>query len=413
MKRLTKRGGGFLAAGALGLAAGVAFDSWSAAALGIAFLLALGVAWIESDAPSIQIAREPTSAVLTEGGRTRVVLHVRTPRRRRALIEEGTSPGLHIVQGLPRADADIPARLEYEVEARTPGRWRLGPLSVRVTDPLKLVEETWTLPANEHISVYPRLDALRDVPLRSRLSLPLAGSYSTGQAGLGSDFYALRGYQQGDTMRTVNWRASARTGKGLVVNQREKESQATVTFFVDARGIGRVGTPTQNAWVESIRAFAALAAHVARRRDQPKLVLYGERIHGPTSARPGDTALTSLLDLLLDSPPTGSSGLAAAVEQVAPLLRPKAPVVIISALLEDESAPLAIASLRSLEQNITVIAIDPNQHLTVSGSSASAVERALAERARRIEALRARGGHVIPWDPSEPLAIALAREARP
>ncbi|MFA5861774.1 MAG: DUF58 domain-containing protein [Candidatus Thermoplasmatota archaeon] len=410
---MTKRGGGLLAAGTLGLAAGLALGSWSASALGIALLLALAVAWIEGEAPSIQVVREPTSAILTEGGRTRVVLHVQTPRRRRALIEEEVPPGLHIVQGLPRADATIPTKLEYEVEARTPGRWRLGPLRVRVTDPLKLVEETWTISANERISVYPRLDALRDVPLRSRLSLPLAGSYSTGQAGLGSDFYALRAYQQGDTMRTVNWRASARTGKGLVVNQREKESQATVTFFVDARAIGRVGTPTQNAWVESIRAFAALAAHAARRRDRPRLVLYGERVHGPTSARSGDAALTSLLDPLLDLPPTGSIGLAAAVEQVAPLLRPKAPVVIISALLEDESVPFAITSLRSLEQNVTVIAIDPSQHLAASGSPASGIERTLAERTLRIEALRARGGHVIPWDPSEPLAIALAREARP
>lgn len=411
MKTLTRRGAVLLGVGATTLALGAALASWLAGGAGLACLVAVALAWLEGGATRVSVEREVGSTILTEGARTSVALRIHADRPRRARLRETIPAGLAVVEGASEIDTQLPATLVLGVEARAPGRWRVGPLLVTFSDALGLVEERSTVEGEAIVRAYPRVEPLRDVPLASRMSLPLAGQHATGQSGPGADFYALRAYQEGDTMRDVNWRASARTAKGLVVNQREKESQAFVTFFVDTRAVAGVGTPDANAWIDAARAFASLAAHASRRRDRPRIVLYGDSVHGPVALRAGDAALTSALDAILDSPPSGASGLDDAVAHALPTLRPNAPVVVVSSLLGDDTVATAAASLRALGQHVTAIAIDPGAHLEASATAPATRERAMAARRRRMDALRTHGARVVEWDAREPLGVALAREA--
>jgi len=70
----------------------------------------------------------------------------------------------------------------------------------------------------------------------SRMGAPLGGLAWQGQAvkqrGTSGDFIGLRGYAQGDPLRTVHWKASAKQRR-LVVKQVSAESQASYSLIVD------------------------------------------------------------------------------------------------------------------------------------------------------------------------------------
>lgn len=81
---------------------------------------------------------------------------------------------------------------------------------------------------------------LRLASLGSRLSLPIArralglleGEHHSDRAGNGFDYLDLRDYQPGDEARLIEWNASARMGRPIVVNKR-RDVTSTVWLLLD------------------------------------------------------------------------------------------------------------------------------------------------------------------------------------
>jgi uncharacterized protein (DUF58 family) len=104
------------------------------------------------------------------------------------------------------------ARFEYNIEARKRGYYPVGPLSVSTGDILGLRESLQAVLEAEHLVVYPKIIPLASlkIPSRSpqgtlRHSLPLFEDPAR--------TFGKRGYVTGDSLRRVDWKASAATGQ--------------------------------------------------------------------------------------------------------------------------------------------------------------------------------------------------------
>ncbi len=401
---LTPQGRAALVAGAAAVGLGLAVGSLLAAALGASLLAALAWALLATRAPRARAARRVGASIAREGEPVQVEVGVESLEGARIEVEDALPPGLEAAEGdLIGQGARV--GLAFAVVARVPGRFVFRGLTARVSDPLGLVERTHVIEAPGEIVALPRVEDLRGSLAASRRFLPASGIHLVGQAGGGSDFFALRDYQPGDTLRDVNWRASARTGRKLIVSQREMESQAEATVFLDARGLSRVGTVGNHAWADELRALASLAALLARRRDRPVVVRYGEGVE-TLRAAPGDAALAGVLASLLAREPAGGATLREAVDAALPRLRRRAPALVLSPLLDDPTVADAVAALRALELDVVVLALDGPAFLALAGEP---TEEARAQRERTLSALRAHGVRVVDWRLSERLALALAR----
>ncbi|HWG92742.1 MAG TPA: DUF58 domain-containing protein, partial [Mycobacteriales bacterium] len=122
-------------------------------------------------------------------------------------------------------DVSYPARSEVR------GRYRVGPLSVRLTDPFGLVELTRSFASTDELVVTPVVTPLP--PVR------LGGDWSGGGeaasravATAGSDDTATREYRYGDDLRRVHWRSTARVGE-LMVRREEQPFQNRATLLLD------------------------------------------------------------------------------------------------------------------------------------------------------------------------------------
>lgn len=91
-----------------------------------------------------------------------------------------------------------------------------------------------------------------------RVTSPLAGSYLSRIRGRGLDFDEVRSYQQGDDVRNIDWRVTARTGQvhSKVFNE---ERERPVWLLYDGSPSMRFGTRVAFKSVAAARAAALIA----------------------------------------------------------------------------------------------------------------------------------------------------------
>ncbi|HSC88480.1 MAG TPA: DUF58 domain-containing protein [Polyangiaceae bacterium] len=94
--------------------------------------------------------------------------------------------------------------------------------------------------------------------------------------GEGGEFLALREHQPGDPFRKIAWKASARRGQLLVIEQ-ERERRESVWILLDASLEAAAGHPGEALLDRSIEQAARLARHHLDHGDRVGLVLVGAR----------------------------------------------------------------------------------------------------------------------------------------
>jgi uncharacterized protein (DUF58 family) len=104
------------------------------------------------------------------------------------------------------------AHFEYSLEARKRGYYPIGPLAVSTGDILGLRESLQAVMLAEHLVVYPKIIPLNSLKIPSqspqgtlRHTLPLFEDPAR--------TFGKRGYVTGDSLRRVDWKASAATGQ--------------------------------------------------------------------------------------------------------------------------------------------------------------------------------------------------------
>ena len=101
--------------------------------------------------------------------------------------------------------------MEYPLLGRVRGRFATGPLMVRTTDPFGLVRLDRQFVATSDVMVTPQV-----VPLP--VMRTAGGAGSTGEERphrigvVGQDDALVREYHQGDDVRRIHWRSTARLG---------------------------------------------------------------------------------------------------------------------------------------------------------------------------------------------------------
>src|SRR6478672_82112 len=123
--------------------------------------------------------------------------------------------------------------VSYRMPHLPRGRYRAGPLHIRLTDPFHLVDVRRSFAATSEIVVAPVVERLRGVEAPRSLDVgDNAGSHSIGAHG--ADDASTREYRTGDDLRKIHWRSSARTG-ALMVRQEERPWQGQLTVLLDTR----------------------------------------------------------------------------------------------------------------------------------------------------------------------------------
>jgi len=238
----------------------------------------------------------------------------------------------------------------YTVRADVRGRYEVGPLSVRLTDPFGLCELTRAFPTVDKLTVIPQVVPLPDV----RLTGEFAGagdSRARSVAVHGEDDVATREYRYGDDLRRVHWRSTARTGE-LMVRREEQPWESKATLVLDSRAAGHRGEGPTASFEWAVSATASITMHLRTAGYKLRLVT-GDGTD--IDATEHDTS-EALLDHLADTRLSARAELSTLVDRV----RRRADgglVIAVLGLLEPREAEL-LAALRTASSTCVAFLVD-------------------------------------------------------
>ncbi|WP_298459688.1 DUF58 domain-containing protein [uncultured Cellulomonas sp.] len=242
--RPTPRGWGLLAGGSVLALAGGLWGSIDIARLGLVgpLLVLAGALWVVLFDPArgrhaLRVHRSvqpnPVSAHSPATAHVEVLAGDTSGRSRLADLELGEQAASQLSGGLTlRARVERSAgriALSYALAPVRRGRWPLGPLVARRTDPFGVVRTRSTLGEPVDVTVWP---AVVDLDLPSGALVGEPDRVALGARSPSPDDAALRGYRVGDDLRRVHWVSSARRGE-LVVRSDERAGRRTASILLD------------------------------------------------------------------------------------------------------------------------------------------------------------------------------------
>jgi uncharacterized protein (DUF58 family) len=133
---------------------------------------------------------------------------------------------LHLYQ---RLDPGAEARLEWLFRPQHRGRVRVELESVGSLFPFGFLKKYLSVGLAEEVVVWPAPVEYRRLPTAS--TRQSSGEENVARAGAGTDLFALRPYQIGDSHRLIHWKASARN-RELLVRQFAAETMETYSLWL-------------------------------------------------------------------------------------------------------------------------------------------------------------------------------------
>jgi uncharacterized protein (DUF58 family) len=365
-----------------------------------------------SGATSTRLGQPVEVALLvTNGGRRRI----RGVLRDAWLPSAGASPRTQRI--------DIPPgerrRLVSTLVPTRRGDRTAAHVTVRSLGPLGLAGRQRRHRAPWSVRVLPPFASRKFLPEKLAKLRELDGAVALNRRGQGTEFDSLREYVDGDDVRSIDWRATARRGDVVVRTWRPERDRRLVCVLDTGRtSAARVGdTPRLDAALDACLLLAAVAARAGDRVD---LLAADSVVRASVEGASRNEVLPTLVQAMAPlEPALVESDAQLIVAEVLRRERKRALVVLFTSLDAEpiEQGLLPVLGGLTARHTVVLAAVGDPRVAELAGRrgdtaavyDAAAAERALAERRRVIGQLRRRGVLLVDA-PADTFASAVADE---
>lgn len=196
----------------------------------------------------------------------------------------------------------IPAKQEssfiYKLRPLERGEYVFGKLNVYASSGLKLLKRRYTFEKDQMVKVYPSFIQMKKyafLALDNRLTLH--GMKKIRRIGQTMEFEQIKDYVIGDDVRTINWKATAKTAS-LMVNQFQDEKSQPIYSIIDASRTMKMpfnGLTLLDYALNSTLAFSNIAL---KKKDKVGMITFAEGIKNHLPASSKKTHLNTILEVL-------------------------------------------------------------------------------------------------------------------
>ena len=312
--------------------------------------------------PNVKIRRETTSDNIFEDGTMSVKFIIKNTGLGIGFVEiyDSLPPQARIIKGsnytLLYMKPWQEVSFEYSLKLPLRGHYHLGPVKMRVKDAFDLFYNERLEESIHSFSVFPQVEVLENQVITSRSPKLLSGAMPLNVIGTGTEFYSLREFVPGDSLRSVNWKALAKKGK-MMVNETVREDVMDVILLVDAREVSAVGGGRDTPLEMSCRAAATYAKQLLDERNNVALMVYGDSIDRVDLDR-GEHHLFKILTALSSAKPKGNLKLELVMKDLLPHIPSGSPIILFSSLDDDHTIAEAFTS--TISRGFTITTISPS-----------------------------------------------------
>lgn len=301
------------------------------------------------------------------------------------------------------------------------GADEFGALYAWYENAIGLLRRRMTVEASQAFRVFPDLSAVeRYGSLHVRNRLIEAGLRKMRLRGAGTEFESLREWVDGDAFRSIDWKATARRGKTMVVNHEVERSQ-NVMLVLDC---GRLMTPRideQRKFDYAVTAALSLAAVAGLASDRVGVVAFAGEILAARAPRSTRASTARIADLLYDLEPRfEEANYSRAFAYLRAHLHKRSLVVFLTDVIDPLSQASLLAELGSLARRHLLVCVFMSDAAVsaalstapadVGGAYRAGVALGLEEERRTAAAMLTRTGAIVLDVPAPKLTTALIDE---
>jgi len=295
--------------------------------------------------------------------------------------------------------------IEYKVKFLKTENYSIGPVKVRYLDSIGLFSKNWKFEKSMNAVALPPIEDLSRTKLRPKYTRGWLGNIKSAQMGVGSEFFSIREYLQGDEMRDINWKATARY-LDPKTNAFEAEKSGDVIIVVDAFYDSNVGVFEDNMLKHSVRAATSLASDIISDRNRVGLLVIGDFVRW-VYPKSGQEQLYDIMNNLMNLE-GGSHWRLEHAKYIMDKIFPNRCLLLFISPLTSDKVTQAIAGLAMEKYEIAVVSPCPielqKKHIEREDELAEKMQK--IERRNRMVELRDYGP-VIDWNPDQPLEVAI------
>lgn len=200
-----------------------------------------------------------------------------TDRTRSAGSSRRSADGPVATVMIPEVDAGATETGSYRIRFPRRGKYWLGPAEVFTTFPFGLIRASFVLRDREPVIVAPAIGELVTGWDRRLMSHAAGDEAIKRRAGvLGDEFFAVRPWRHGDSLRHLHWRSTARHNRPMV-RQFDRRSDRDIILVLDLWHPATAAS-AKDAWtaeLEQVEKILSFAASV--------VIMASKEVHGRVS----------------------------------------------------------------------------------------------------------------------------------
>lgn len=301
----------------------------------------------------------PASVALATWTDVRMQVRSSTRSRRMKIRIYDHHPASFVVDDLPLELLIDPGELvdlEYHCRATERGPQQFSGTEMRIASPFGLWWRRCFIANPSVAHVYPNYSTISKLLAYAVDSQAhLTGVRLSRRRGEGIEFHQLRDYREGDSLRSVDWKATARMGR-LIAREYQDERDQQVVFLLDT-GRRMLAKDDELAHFDHALNALLLLSYVAIRQGDAAGVMTAGRDRTWLPPRKGADAINGLLNHVynIQPQPIEIDYIAAATELAAKQRR-RSLIIILSNVREEDSEELRVATNLLRRRHLVILA---------------------------------------------------------
>ncbi|WP_298151321.1 DUF58 domain-containing protein [Flavobacterium sp.] len=186
----------------------------------------------------------------------------------------------------------------YQLRPTERGEYFFGNLNIYVSSPLRIISRRFTFNKDQMVPVYPSYIQLRKYDLMAfSNNLLQYGVKRIRRIGHSMEFEQIKEYTQGDDIRTLNWKATAKKN-ALMINQFQDEKSQSVYMVIDKGRVMKMPFNGLSLLDYAINATLVLSNVILKKHDKAGMLTFSKKPENRVVAEKRSSQMEKILQSL-------------------------------------------------------------------------------------------------------------------
>ncbi len=187
---------------------------------------------------------------------------------------------------------------QYDITPLSRGKYKFGHINVLLSTKLRLLRRLVRTGETMTIPTYPSVKQMKELELKTLSALAVnPGIKKIRRIGHHYEFEQIKQYEQGDDVRSINWKASSRYHR-LMVNQYQEERSQNIYCILDKSRVMHMPFDGLTLTDYAINAILALSNIIIKRHDKPGFISFSDKLGAIVPASDRKHQMQIILDTL-------------------------------------------------------------------------------------------------------------------